>query len=162
MRSRARLALSVPSLTRSTDSLMRSRISRAAVEVGGYDGRIPDLVFVREDRRGIIQERAIYGVPDLVIEVISPGDRRAHLVALETEYRRMGVPEILFIDRRKAQVRALRLDEQGDYQEETITRGEIRFDALNRVTLPLDVVLDEPRPATFDVVSELLAREGAA
>ena len=69
--------------------------SRTAVEISAYGGRLPDLLFVRSDRLEIVRERAVYGAPDLVIEIVSPNDRASDLIALETEYRGLGVPEIL-------------------------------------------------------------------
>ena len=40
----------------------------------------PDLVFVSKDRQRIITEKAIEGVPDLVIEILSPSTSRTDRV----------------------------------------------------------------------------------
>src|SRR5579862_856561 len=68
--------------------------SRFTVRIDEHNARLPDLLFVREDRADIVQQRASYGAPDLVIEFISPNDRPAATIALETDYRSIGVPEI--------------------------------------------------------------------
>ena len=41
-----------------------------------------------------MQQKAIYGAPDLMLEVISPNDRPSDIMALEIDYRAIGVPEI--------------------------------------------------------------------
>jgi Uma2 family endonuclease len=70
----------------------------------------PDLIFVRNDNRGILQDW-IRGVPDLVIEVLSPGsvsvDRGPKLKA----YARFGVPEYWIVD---PDARAIEVYRQSD------------------------------------------------
>ena len=49
--------------------------SRIMVRADDFGGRMPDLLFVRAERLNIVQQKAVYGAPDLVIEIVSPGDR---------------------------------------------------------------------------------------
>src|SRR5437660_18206 len=72
--------------------------SRTGVEISTYRGRLPNLLFVRRDRMEIVREKAVYGAPDLVIEIISPGDGPSDIIALETDYRSIGVQEVVFLD----------------------------------------------------------------
>ena len=60
----------------------------------------PDLVFVRWDRIGIIGDRAIEGVPDLIIEILSPSTRGEHEGAgrLREAYEQHGVPHYWLVD----------------------------------------------------------------
>jgi Uma2 family endonuclease len=53
------------------NGLGRVVLSPADVLFGAGDYFVPDLVFVRSDRLGIIRRRGIEGAPDLVIEVLS-------------------------------------------------------------------------------------------
>ena len=48
--------------------------SRTAVEIHEFRGRLPDLLFVRHDRMGIVQQKAVYGAPDLVLAQAGPVD----------------------------------------------------------------------------------------
>lgn len=62
--------------------------------------REPDLSFVREQRRQIITDKAIEGVPDLVIEILSPRNRIDQLPGgdIWRDYERFGVPAYWIID----------------------------------------------------------------
>jgi Uma2 family endonuclease len=119
--------------------------SRTAVEINRYRGRLPDLLFVRQERSEILQQKAIYGPPDLIIEVISPGDRPSDVLALETDYRTIGVTEIVFIDQRKRAVRVLRR-EVDDYAEEVLTGGTLTFQSLGGIRLQMEWLFVAPRP----------------
>ena len=59
---------------------------------------VPDLVFVRNERREIITANAIVGTPDLIVEVLSPSTRRRDLGRKKGMYERFGVPEYWVID----------------------------------------------------------------
>lgn len=58
----------------------------------------PDIVFIPAERRDMIQEKWIEGVPDLLVEALSPtrpgNDRRIKFDA----YARAGVPEYWIVD----------------------------------------------------------------
>jgi Uma2 family endonuclease len=58
----------------------------------------PDLLFVSKVRQRIITEKAIEGVPDLVIEILSPGTSRTDRVTKAQLYARHGVPAYWIVD----------------------------------------------------------------
>jgi Uma2 family endonuclease len=129
--------------------------SRTAVRIGEYRGRLPDLVFVRQDRLDIVQQKAVFGTPDMVIEVISPGDRRANLIALETDYVTIGVPEIVFVYPQKRKVRVLR-NMSGQYEETELTGGRLSLVSLPGADLELEWLFSEPRPTVRKLLDDLL------
>ena len=129
--------------------------SRIMVQTDGFGGRMPDLLFVQQERRSIIQQKAVYGAPDLVIEIVSPNDRPSDLRALEADYARLGVPELVFINLRKGEIRLLHLRE-GVYERTIFTSGPIVFQSLGGLTLQAEWILTEPRPDEFDTLTALL------
>jgi Uma2 family endonuclease len=58
----------------------------------------PDLVYVRRDRREIVTDRAIEGVPDLIVECVAPDTAERDRGLKRERYGRFGVPEYWVID----------------------------------------------------------------
>jgi len=60
---------------------------------------IPDIVFVKRARSGIIQKNRICGVPDLVVEIVSNPSHRDKLLGKKKDtYARCEVPEYWVAD----------------------------------------------------------------
>ena len=57
----------------------------------------PDIVFVSNARAGIVRDR-VWGAPDLVVEVLSPGTRRRDTGQKRRWYCQFGVREYWMID----------------------------------------------------------------
>ncbi len=101
----------------------------------------PDVVVVLNAKLDIIIESRIRGVPDLVIEVASPGTAGYDRRTKQDAYARAGVPEYWIADPYARTVEVLRL-EDGAYRSLGVFRGE--------ATLPSGVVPDLPvRVAQF-------------
>jgi Uma2 family endonuclease len=132
--------------------------SRTAVEIHAYRGRLPDLVFVRQENLAIIQQEGIFGTPDLIIELVSPNDRPGDVIALETDYRQIQTPEILFIHQKKRQVRLLRRRDT-DYEETLLTTGAFELESIPGFTLETDWLFEEPRPIIYDLLTHMLQRD---
>lgn len=131
------------------------RGSRTAVRITDYRGRLPDLMFVRKERVGIVREEGIYGAPDLVVEILSPRDERADIVALEADYRAIGVPEIWFIDQRRDRVRTLH--KRGKrYTERTVSKGVLRSEAIEGFWLKAEWLFAKPLPPKLRTLREFL------
>ena len=68
-----------------------------------HDIAQPDLLFISNERTGIITEPNIQGAPDLVIEILSESTRRRDEGIKLERYDRCGVPEYWMLDpKRKA------------------------------------------------------------
>ena len=57
----------------------------------------PDILYISNSRRSIIEERGIIGPPDLVVEVISPSTRYMDANLKKSLYERHGVREYLLV-----------------------------------------------------------------
>lgn len=69
----------------------------------------PDLIFIGNDRRGIVTERAIEGPPTLVIEILSVTTRRTDRQTKAQLYAKHGVPHYWLIDPDQQSVEAYEL-----------------------------------------------------
>ena len=58
----------------------------------------PDLVYVATANVGIIQRRALFGTPDLIIEIVSPSSVRRDRYDKKEIYARFGVKEYWIAD----------------------------------------------------------------
>ena len=89
----------------------------------------PDLVVLGADRAHIVTARGLEGVPNVVVEILSPtsGDRDHHLK--RRIYERFGVPEYWVVDPDHGFVTAWRL-EDGRYQLRA------RFDRSSTLSCP--------------------------
>jgi Uma2 family endonuclease len=104
----------------------------------------PDLLFISNERRGIITEKNVQGAPDLVIEILSESTRRQDEGLKRELYDRYGVLEYWTFDpdRRTARV----------YRRDRGARGRLGFVAeLSEVlTTPLLPGLELRLAEVFD------------
>lgn len=135
--------------------------SRTAVKISDFDGRLPDILFVRAENAAILHKDAIYGAPDLVIEIVSPNDRPSDLIPLETDYRTLGVQEILFIDPQKERVRVVQKTD-GGYSESFLYTGRLELRTVPGFWLEVDWLFTADRPKALDVALELLKEQNSA
>lgn len=91
------------------------------VRFGRYRSVQPDLIFIGRDRLQIIGDRRIEGAPDLVVEIVSPGSRKADLGWKLKLYAEGGVRCYWVLDPAARTVRVYRLEE-GAYVAEPILR----------------------------------------
>jgi Uma2 family endonuclease len=57
----------------------------------------PDIIFVSKEREHIIQDH-IHGVPDLLVEILSPGNPSHDLMLKKNLYEKFGVKEYWVVD----------------------------------------------------------------
>ncbi len=58
----------------------------------------PDIFFVSNERKSILKDDGIYGAPNLVIEVLSPGTKKFDLDKKKRIYEKHGVKEYWVVD----------------------------------------------------------------
>jgi Uma2 family endonuclease len=76
------------------------------VVLSSHDIAVPDLVFVSNERLGILKDKNIQGAPDLVIEIISPSTRRRDEGIKLQRYEAFGIQEywMFYPDRKSTRV----------------------------------------------------------
>lgn len=73
----------------------------------------PDLLFISNERAGIITIKNVQGAPDLIIEILSEGTRRLDETVKLDLYDRYGVPEYWTFDTSRQAARVYRRILQG-------------------------------------------------
>jgi Uma2 family endonuclease len=131
------------------------RGSRTAVKITEHRGRLPDIVFVRKENAHIVQEDGIFGTPDLVVEIWSPGDRLSDMLAKEADYKSIGVLEIWFVDQQRRQVRVLRKGREG-YEEKVMKRGVLRSEVVEGFWVKVEWLFKKPLPNELETLQRLL------
>lgn len=81
----------------------------------GCDPVQPDYVVVLAAHASIFRDRRIWGVPDLLVEILSPGNTAYDQEVKLRAYGRAGVPEYVTIDPAARTVSHYRLDAPGHY-----------------------------------------------
>ena len=69
----------------------------------------PDIVFISNERLGIIRSDGVHGAPDLVIEILSPGTERIDRTLKSERYELFGVKEYWRTDPIAKTITVLRL-----------------------------------------------------
>jgi len=97
----------------------------------------PDIIFISKERLNIIGESNIQGAPDLLIEVLSPSNKRMDLKTKLSLYEKYGVEEYWVVDPHERFITVFTLN-NGNYRifcngadDETITSYVIKGLEIN-------------------------------
>jgi Uma2 family endonuclease len=90
------------------------------VKLGEGDVVQPDLVVVLRQHFAIVTDAAIEGVPDLVIEIVSPSTRRDDRVTKRDLDARYEVPEYWLVDPEGGRVTVFADSQDGRYRNVTV------------------------------------------
>jgi Uma2 family endonuclease len=93
----------------------------------------PDLLFIRRDRASIVTELNVQGAPDLVIEVLSPGNAAFDRETKLQVYARAAVRELWYVDPETRSVEVLELGADGRY---VLASRLAAIDSLTSAALP--------------------------
>lgn len=95
------------------------RMGPLDVVLDEYNATLPDLLFVRAERAGIIGETGCFGPPDLVVEALSPSSVERDLTKKLGIYERGGVVHYWAIDIAREQLRRFE-STVGSYVEQPV------------------------------------------
>lgn len=113
----------------------------------GCDPVQPDYVVVLAGRASIIRDKRIFGVPDILVEVLSPGNTPYDQDVKLRAYARAGVPEYVIIDPRTRTLSHYRLDGEDGFAAPTLYGPEtdMSFDCLPGISVRVgDLFADAP------------------
>jgi Uma2 family endonuclease len=104
----------------------------------------PDVVFVSTARLSLI-DRRIWGAPDLVVEVLSPGTARRDRTTKLRWYRRYGVRECWLVDPIGREIVVISLGRPGRVRRRRFGgQARVQSDVLPDVRLSAEQVFDDP------------------
>ncbi|MFP5247208.1 MAG: Uma2 family endonuclease [Thermoanaerobaculia bacterium] len=83
------------------------------VVLSNFDVVEPDLLFISNARRHIITDANVQGAPDLLVEILSPSNRKYDEVVKFKRYDALGVGEYWIVDPEEENVRVYRRDAGG-------------------------------------------------
>ncbi|OIP41327.1 hypothetical protein AUJ95_03490 [Candidatus Desantisbacteria bacterium CG2_30_40_21] len=75
----------------------------------------PDIIYISKERLDIKKEKAIFGAPDLIIEILSPTTLQMDVLLKKVLYQRFGVREYWIVDPKEQKVDVFVL-EGGKYE----------------------------------------------
>jgi Uma2 family endonuclease len=115
----------------------------------------PDVFFIRQAQVPAPLPKEFEGVPALVVEVLSPSNRRYDLRDKRQIYREAGVEEVWFID---SEVRQIIVDRRraGNYTEEIVTAGRVSSAVLQGFWVNASWLWGQPLPNRFICLEEIL------
>ncbi|MCC2683900.1 MAG: hypothetical protein K0R75_799 [Paenibacillaceae bacterium] len=108
------------------------------------NSRRPDLVMVHRDRLHILTKRGVEGLPDLVVEILSPSSVRRDKVSKVETYARFGVPEYWIVDMgNEALEQYILAGDQGKYTLHNIYESDeaVQSDKLTCVSFTMKELL---------------------
>lgn len=108
-------------------------VAPIGVLMPGCDPVQPDFLIILKQNIGIIRDGRIRGIPDLIVEVLSPGSIAYDEGVKLEAYARAGVPEYTVIDPAARALRLYALRETGSYHPPHEFTGD---DAVSFACLP--------------------------
>lgn len=102
------------------------RVFVAPLDVFFSDDNVvePDVLFLRPEHTGRVEEKVVRGAPDVVVEVSSPSTRSLELVRKRELHERHGVTEYWYVDREAERIERYRLEGDRYGQPELLGRGD--------------------------------------
>ncbi len=98
----------------------------------------PDILFVSNERRGIITEPNVSGAPDLVVEILSPGTAERDRELKLNLYARYGVREYWIVDPEDETVEVMELGPGGPLDVRRYDAGSVESRLLPGLSVTLD------------------------
>ena len=104
----------------------------------------PDILFISLENQSKVKENAIYGAPELVIEIISPSSVKADRYIKKSLYERFGVLEYWIVDIANKTVEVFELADS-KFQLFSITeeKGKIDSKLLPGLNIEFDKILQK-------------------
>lgn len=118
--------------------------------------RVPDLLFVAQERLHLVKETYLDGAPDLVMEIVSLDSLARDWREKYLDYEQAKVREYWVIDSQSKRADVYSLNESGRYEALSLKEGVYRSRVVSGFFLRPDQLWQETLPKTIDMLRELL------
>ena len=121
----------------------------------GRSRRVPDILFVADERRDVLRRTHVEGAPDLAVEIVSPDSGARDWREKYLEYEAAGVREYWVIDPVSQHVEVYALADDGKYRRVEEKQGAIESAVLAGFHLKVAWLWPDTRPKVLDAAREL-------
>lgn len=91
----------------------------------------PDILFISKENMDIVRDRKIKGCPDLIIEILSPGNRKHDTEKKKAVYEKFGVKEYFIVDPENKEIITWYLTGK-KYAKQQSVKGKIKSKLLKK------------------------------
>jgi Uma2 family endonuclease len=116
--------------------------------------RVPDIMFVAQDRIQIVGERYVEGAPDLAVEIVSADSMARDWREKYLEYQAAGVREYWVFDPQSGYSEWYSLTQNGSYDQIPLHEGAYRSRILNGFYVREEWLLRENLPDPLAILQE--------
>lgn len=122
-----------------TNQLGRVLFAPFGVVLDDFDDVQPDLMFVSKAKQNIIQEEGIFGIPDMLVEIISPSSIKTDRGKKFKLYERMGVAEYWIVDINNRSIEVYQRQESGyELMSFAVEKGNVESFVLTGLRVAVD------------------------
>lgn len=122
---------------------------------GGKMRRVPDIHYVTEARRSLMQRTDLDGPPDLAVEIVSDDSQSRDWREKYHEYEAAGVREYWIVDPFSQRIEANALGPDGKYARIEEVEGRLPSAVLPGFHLRNEWLWSNPRPTVRSLLGEL-------
>lgn len=114
------------------------------VVLDNYNVLQPDLVFVSEKNSEILFGDYVNGIPDLVVEIISPSSVSRDRIEKKNIYEKFGIPEFWLVDPKNEMIEILVLNKEKNYEHFSYANesGKVKSKILKGFELDLATLFE--------------------
>jgi Uma2 family endonuclease len=108
------------------------RLSPYGVYLNQENAVEPDIVFISKENTHLILKDGLHGAPDLIIEILSPSNKKYDTITKKLLYEKFGVKEYWIVNPENKEVIGFELM-QGKYTEFSKATGKLNSKLLDHI-----------------------------
>jgi len=117
--------------------------------------RIPDLMFIAKGNKGQLKRTEFDGIPDLIIEIVSPDSVVRDWREKYFEYEQAGVREYWVIDPGNDKMEVYYLGDHGSFERQKPEKGILKSKVLTNFWVKADWLWQASLPNVMEMAREL-------